>query len=111
MANIVTGGLGLPEEGAIVAGGLGASEPAGPGTTYAKTGGGVATLEAGGQQVVTTEEPPSSGGSYRPRQPAPVPAYVPRVYAKAGGATVLAWGGGAAVHAADEALVLLLLDF
>lgn len=57
MANIVTHGLGQPDEGAIVALGMGASEPAPPGAMSATlTGSGAltATISDGGTPPVET---------------------------------------------------------
>ena len=74
MANIVTGGLGLPEEGSLVTGGMGATAPELPGAisaTLTGTGTVTAYLADG-----STPEPEPSGGSwplhYFTPQPAPV---------------------------------------
>jgi hypothetical protein len=53
--SLVTGGLGQPEQGAIVAGGLGAAEPTAPGA-IAGTATGVATCT--GTLTGTTSQPP-----------------------------------------------------
>lgn len=57
MANIVTHGLGQPDEGAIVALGMGASEPAPPGAmsaTLSGSGALTAALTATGEETPTT---------------------------------------------------------
>jgi len=57
VANLVTHGLGLPDEGAIVTQGLGASEPAPPGAmsaTLAGSGSLAAALAATGEETPTT---------------------------------------------------------
>ncbi len=67
--SLVTGGLGQPEQGAIVAGGLGAAEPTAPGA-IAGTATGVATCT--GTLTGTTGQPsqPIRGGGFvSPRFP------------------------------------------
>lgn len=57
MANIVTHGLGQPDEGAIVALGMGASEPAPPGAmsaTLSGSGSLTAALTATGEETPVT---------------------------------------------------------
>lgn len=84
---LVTGGLGQPESGAIVAGGLGASEtnPNAMRATLAGTSGLTATLTNGSAPPTPPPEPTTGGGrnhylpstkSLRPRiEYAPTPAW------------------------------------
>ena len=59
MSTIVTSGYGQPEEGAIVAGGMGATEPAPPGSISASLSG-VGTITA--TLTATEAAPPTTGG-------------------------------------------------
>lgn len=75
---VVAGGLGLPEHGAIVSQGLGASEPANPGAIAATIGAGAALAA-----TLTATSSQSAGGGLRParrpqrtRTPNPIPAYM-----------------------------------
>lgn len=66
MANIVTHGLGQPDEGAIVTLGMGASEPAPLGAisaTLSGSGSLTATLTATGEETPTTA---GAGGKFPP---------------------------------------------
>lgn len=68
---IVTGGLGLPEEGALVAAGLGVAEPAPPGAISAALTGGASITAL----LIANPTPPSrygSGGGVIDRTPRPI---------------------------------------
>lgn len=74
---VVAGGLGLPEHGAIVSQGLGASEPANPGAITATIGAGAALTA-----TLTATSSQSAGGLRPARRPQrtrtthPIPAYM-----------------------------------
>lgn len=70
---IVARGLGQPEDGALVAAGLGTAEPAAPGTMSAQLVG-TGSLTATASTDTGVAETPPSGGS-----PFPPPWYGPRV--------------------------------